>query len=71
MRGEAQSKLLKVPHSHLGLEPLSALVQSASFFPPLCSQFQALCHVLSMMHRTSENILPALEESNWNEKKSQ
>ena len=65
------SNLLKVPHSQLGVEPVLAFVQSASsFYLALDSQFRALCHVLSGIHRSLETTVAALEEFNlkWGER---
>lgn len=66
------SNLLKAPHSQLGVEPVLAFVQSASSFDPaLDSQFQALCHVQSRIHRSLETVEAALEEFNLNGERSQ
>lgn len=72
MRLRGTSHLLKAPHSQSGVEPLLASVQSASsFYLALGYQFQALCHVLSGILRTLENIIPAPEEFNLNGERSQ
>lgn len=69
---EGDKKLTKVPHSLSGVEPLLALVQNASsFYIALGSQFWALCHVLSGILRTLENIIPVLGEFNLNGERSQ